>query len=719
MDTRRLTLALCAAGLLLAAAMAGPAQAAKRVALVIGNAEYKHASLLANPLNDAADIAAALGRLGFKVTRLDNADFDTMRRGLRNFTRAAAASEIAIVFYAGHGIEVDGRNFLIPVDARLASDQDVEYEAVPLDLVSRSVDRASELRLIVLDACRDNPFAKAMTRSGATRSIGRGLARFEPAGETLVAYAAKGGSVAADGEGRNSPYSTALLAHLEEPGLEVGLMFRKVRDAVLDTTGGRQEPFVYGSLSSKGFYLAARSAPGPGTLAPGGGAKVIVKGKEALFWLSVKDSRDPADIKAYLEKYPEGLFAALARNRLKRLTDPQAKTGDDPQAVEAALGLKRSERRRIQTALWANGFDPGDRGGLFFDRKTREAIGKWQASLGKASSGYLGVEGAKTLLGIAPDLSGGIWATAANAPCKLWNPGPQPGETVTWSGACEGGRASGEGRAVWKTGKGEAVYEGKYSSGRKHGKGLAIWANGRHYTGEWRNGQQHGQGTGTLADGTLYQGAWREGEPHGMGARIADDGTRYEGEWTNGRMPDRGVIIRLNGDRYKGEWPGRGIYTWPDGRRYEGEFRDGKAHGRGTKTWPNGDRREGEWQYGNFKTGRVVRSWSNGSSYNGGWRDGKAHGRGTMTWKSGSRYEGEWRDNEMHGHGTMTLPSGSRYEGEFRGNRYHGRGTFTWPSGNRYEGGWQNGKRHGRGSMTPKGGLPLRGTWRHGKYAGP
>ena len=251
------------AALLLAVALAAPAQAAKRVALVIGNAEYRHASRLANPLNDAADIGAALGRLGFKVTRLDNAGYDAMRKGLRAFTRAAATSEIAVVFYAGHGIEVDGRNFLIPVDARLASDQDVEYEAVPLDLVSRSVDRASELRLIVLDACRDNPFAKAMTRSGATRSIGRGLARVEPAGETLVAYAAKGGSVAADGEGRNSPYSTALLAHLEQPGLEVGLMFRKVRDAVLRSTGGRQEPFVYGSLSSKGFYLAARSAPGP------------------------------------------------------------------------------------------------------------------------------------------------------------------------------------------------------------------------------------------------------------------------------------------------------------------------------------------------------------------------------------------------------------------------------------------------------------------------
>lgn len=120
----------------------------------------------------------------------------------------------------------------------------------PLDLLSRSVERAKGLRLIILDACRDNPFAVAMQRSGATRSIGQGLASVEPSDETLVAYAVKEGTVAPDGDGRNSPYTTALLAHLEEPGLEVGLMFRKVRDAVLASTGGRQEPFVYGSLSS-------------------------------------------------------------------------------------------------------------------------------------------------------------------------------------------------------------------------------------------------------------------------------------------------------------------------------------------------------------------------------------------------------------------------------------------------------------------------------------
>ena len=203
-DGRKARLAAWAAAVVLLSALPGGAGAAQRVALVIGNGAYEKVPYLTNPRNDAADVGAALGRLGFEVSRLANADQTVLREGLRNFTRAASAAEVAVVFYAGHGIEVDGRNFLVPVDAKLHSDQDVEFETVPLELVMRSVERARGLRLVILDACRDNPFAESMQRAGATRSIGRGLARAEPRGETLLAYAAKGGSVAADGDGRTA-----------------------------------------------------------------------------------------------------------------------------------------------------------------------------------------------------------------------------------------------------------------------------------------------------------------------------------------------------------------------------------------------------------------------------------------------------------------------------------------------------------------------------------
>ena len=426
--------------------------AAPRVALVIGNAAYAHAPALANPLNDAADIGAVLGRLGFAVTRLENVGDAEMRRGLKEFTRAASASEVAVVFYAGHGVEVDGRNFLVPVDARLSSDQDVEFEAVPLELVSRSVERASGFRLVILDACRENPFAVSMQRAGATRSIGRGLARVEPSGETLVAYAAKGGTVASDGAGRNSPYSEALLEHLEEPGLEVGLMFRKVRDAVLAKTGRRQEPFVYGSLSSRGVYLIPPTGTEHVAVVTAGSAsgtsageresasdrvaaeqlavKRLAVERELLFWTTIKDSDEPADFQAYLGRYPGGEYEALARNRLKRLegasekrvlskpagsdavsvpipepheaTTSPAPSTSSPETIESTLGLERSERRRIQQRLASLGFDAGPSDGLF-GRRTRLAIQSYQREMGTPATGYLDAESAQVLLAVVTE----------------------------------------------------------------------------------------------------------------------------------------------------------------------------------------------------------------------------------------------------------------------------------------------------------------------------
>ena len=340
--SRSTVMKMAAAFLLLTAALAGPASAAQRVALVIGNAAYKHAPRLANPLNDAGDIGAALGRLGFKVSRLENADQAALQRGLKAFALAATTAEMAVVFYAGHGIEVGGRNFLVPVDAQLKSDRTVEFETVPLELVSRAVEGVSGLGLVILDACRDNPFAAAMkrsgaTRSGATRSIGRGLARVEPSGEMLVAYAAKGGTVASDGQGRNSPYTRALLAHLEEPGLEVGLLFRKVRDAVIADTGRKQEPFVYGSLSSKGAYLAGRPPAG-------GDPGIVIKNKDRLLWEAVRDSKDPAELQLYLDRFYDGTFAAVARIRLKRLLEQKYPIVEGRKESECPAYLARLEK---------------------------------------------------------------------------------------------------------------------------------------------------------------------------------------------------------------------------------------------------------------------------------------------------------------------------------------------------------------------------------------
>src|SRR6202162_1377382 len=227
-----------------------PPFAEKRVALVLGNSAYQNVAPLANPVNDGAVVAATLKAAGFDVgdSRHDLPAAET-RRVLRDFADRARDADIAVVYYAGHGMEVDGTNYLIPVEAKLERDTNVFDEAFSLDRVLLAIEPAKQLRLVILDGCRANPFAGNMKRTVASRSVGRGLAKIEPASpNTLIAYSAKAGSTAQDGDDKNSPFTIALAKHLTTPGLDVRRAFGFVRDDVLRNTGNRQEPFVYGSL---------------------------------------------------------------------------------------------------------------------------------------------------------------------------------------------------------------------------------------------------------------------------------------------------------------------------------------------------------------------------------------------------------------------------------------------------------------------------------------
>ena len=249
----------------------------RRVALVIGNSAYQSVTPLPNPQKDAGAIAASLRNIGFEVVTLSNdLTQQQLSDALRSFANEAEKSDWAMVYYAGHGIEVNGTNYLIPVDAKLKKDRDVEFEAIPLDRVMTAVNEAKKIKIVMLDACRDNPFAATMAKTGApdavaaatstaggtvaTRSVGRGLAEVKVSGATLVVYAAKQGQVALDGEGGNSPFAVAVVQRLATPGVEINKIFRLVRDDVMEATAGRQEPFTYGSLPGKEdfFFVVGR-----------------------------------------------------------------------------------------------------------------------------------------------------------------------------------------------------------------------------------------------------------------------------------------------------------------------------------------------------------------------------------------------------------------------------------------------------------------------------
>lgn len=221
----------------------------RRVALVIGNSAYQNVAHLTNPTNDAELISDALKLDGFAVTSADNLDHDGLVGALRAFANEADTADWAVVYFAGHGMEVGGTSYLIPVDAKLLTDRDIDFETVSLGQVMREIEGARFLRVVILDACRNNPFAAAMNGEG--RDIGRGLARIEPARGTVVFYSAKDGTIAADGDSADSPFATALARHLIEPSVDVDKMFRLVIDDVLDATRNKQEPFMYGSLTGR------------------------------------------------------------------------------------------------------------------------------------------------------------------------------------------------------------------------------------------------------------------------------------------------------------------------------------------------------------------------------------------------------------------------------------------------------------------------------------
>ncbi len=309
------------------------ALAAKRVALVIGNADYQHVPTLENPTKDAAAVAATFKRIGFDVRLETNLEFPSLRRALRDFGRQSQDAEMAVVYYAGHGVEIDGGNYLIPVDAQLSHTSDVHYEAIALDLVLASMEDVDGVRLVILDACRNTPFLAGM-KGGGTRSIGRGLARVEPPLATLVAFAAKEGTTAADGAGAHSPYTAALLEQLPAPGVDVQLMFRKVRDQVLSATNGEQEPFTYGSLPGTDIFLQPPKSSPPPEAASGEPSTVeAIDPVELAIWNAAASNEDPTLLGIYLERYPDGAFAQIARVMLGGVL-PSGSSSSGPEPSE-------------------------------------------------------------------------------------------------------------------------------------------------------------------------------------------------------------------------------------------------------------------------------------------------------------------------------------------------------------------------------------------------
>jgi Caspase domain len=329
-------------------ALSGHAHAQTRIALVVGNSAYAKVPGLPNPAHDAQDVAAALTRLGFAVNTVTDADFDVMRRSLLEFGRTARTAEMAVFYFAGHGIEINGSNWLLPTDVELKNDVDASTETIGLQSAMQAVAAAKTLGLVILDACRNNPFQSTMKRANAARSVQiLGLAPVEPADNVLVAYAARDGSVAADGAGRNSPYTAALLKHIETAGLEVDFLFRNVRDDVMAATNNQQQPFVYGSLSSDEIYF---KPPSTGVAA----AEAMPPPDAAeIAWSFLKATKDLSSLSRFVERFPESSHVSDVKVRIASLetAHPPAVAADAAMLPVAHVSFAETEFEQAEKAV--------------------------------------------------------------------------------------------------------------------------------------------------------------------------------------------------------------------------------------------------------------------------------------------------------------------------------------------------------------------------------
>ena len=396
---------------------ANAAKADKRVAFVVGNGAYKNVAQLPNPPIDAKAMAAVLRNVGFDVVEGTNLTRDTMTERLLEFGKKAQGADVAVFFYAGHGIAISGTNYLLPIDADIKSEMDVKLgSAINIDLTLDQTMSDAKVKLVFLDACRDNPFAAKIKSNSATRSVSvqTGLAEMKSGEGTLIAFATGPGQTALDGqEGTNSPFTRALIAHITTPGVEIQQAMTEVRAQVNEETNKGQLPWGHTNLIGS-VYLNPVAAPAAGAaaspalaaVAPTSGASDV----ELEFWRSVKESNKPEELNAYLSSYPNGQFKSLALARIAALengastTTRNLTTGVDPatftqeanQTTEDQIGLDKGQRRDVQRRLNGLGFDTKVTGK--FDDATRAVITRWQSARGYPSSGFLNKLQHKALL---------------------------------------------------------------------------------------------------------------------------------------------------------------------------------------------------------------------------------------------------------------------------------------------------------------------------------
>ena len=591
--------------LLWAAGLACAQSTSNRLALVIGNDNYLSVNRLTNARNDARLMAAALREAAFDVTQVSDLDQRRMWREIETFQARIRKGDDVVFFFAGHGVQLGSEPVLLPVDIVAESDAQVLREGVPLAKVQDML-KDARLALLVIDACRDNPFPPRGTRAvGGTR----GLVSIEAADGSAIIMSASRGQRALDSvpglTTDNGLFTFEFVRALRVPGADLRTVLQDVRERVEDrarrVNAAQRPALVDETRGTFYFFPPTASAGRGGTTGVTSSPRVqTTEEAEQEYWNLIRESRDREDFNDYLKRYPNGRFAALAQRQLRVMSGASTAAPPAP-VVTAAIPVSRPVPTAAPSPI---------------------AAPAAPASLAGAQEGTLAMLGARFV-----------------------------GRYVL-EGAQR--QITGTGEMIWDN---RDVYQGSLKQGQRDGQGEMIWASGQSYRGQWVRDVPTGQGTMRFVNGDVYTGMLAGGVAHGLGRMVYASGDRYEGEHLQGKAQGQGTYVWKSGQRYQGLWQsdqpqGLGRMEFANGNVYEGEVAAGLPQGQGTMRYATGDEYVGSFAQGlPHSQGRYR--WKSGDVYDGQWQAGQKHGQGQLIWANGDSWQGEYRNDQQTERGTL------------------------------------------------------------------
>lgn len=580
---------------------------AKRIAMVVGNNKYQHVATLQKAGNDAETMARELRAAGFEVLLHREINYRGMVKAFESLYNSITGGDEVVVFFAGHGVQIKNGSYLLPIDIEATSESEVEKTSYALnDLLEHLAAAKASFALVVVDACRDNP----LKSRGRSIGSGRGLNPPDPPKGQTVVYSASRGQQALDrlndkDTNPNSLFTREFVSRMRRPGLRLEELVREIQDSVetlARSVSHEQRPAMY-SEARGSFYFFAPVAAVPAASASAGLEEAR---REDRFWDDAKSAGNKEGFEAYLDQYPKGRYASLARANINRLV---AASVVNPNRVLTSASLARPFKESVPPSPSA------------------------------------------VTTAAAPPAPAG--AAAPFEPVVLASLDPRQ-KTRLRMVLPNGDRYEGEVIGTTRTGSGiywfanGDRYEGEFANNLFHGKGTQRHAGGDVYTGDFDRGAKTGQGIFTFASGGRYEGAFVQDQFHGKGKQIFPSGDSAEGDFIRGIKQGPGSYRFANGDRFEGNFvdnlfSGRGVFVFANGERYEGEFRNNVKDGEGIHFFANGDRYEGTFRAG-MQAGTGTHFYSNGDKYSGQFADGVRHGKGTYSFASGGLKEYEFEN---------------------------------------------------------------------------